>query len=138
MDLRGTVGKHGLIFAGLLQKKRRDKSQCYKMGRYSSPCCSCVAATGCPVFACVVPRVVPLLLGLAISGTSRLLAVVTLGLCLPILVGSLMQPLSAPHIMSPIITLFKGLKQKIKALFYSFFCLLPLGCSLGELRVHIF
>lgn len=57
VDLRGTVGTYEMLFAGLLQKKRRDKSQCYKIGRSASPCCSCVAAVGRPVFACVVPNV---------------------------------------------------------------------------------
>lgn len=108
------------------------------MGRSASPCCSCVAATRHLVFACVVPHVVPLVLGPAIYGTRRLLAVITLGLCLPILGDSLMQPLSALCAISSIITLLNCFKQKIKALFCSFLSLLSLGCSLGGQRVQMF
>lgn len=55
MDLRGTVGGSEMMFAGLLQKKRRDRSECCRMGNSASPFCSYVAAAGGHVFTCVVP-----------------------------------------------------------------------------------
>jgi len=107
------------MFAGLLWKKKRDRSECCRMGRSASPCCSYVAAAGllplcspvqCWAGTCSLSAPVP-----ASSGAGRVLAVLTLGPCLTVLVDSSLQPLTAPPPISPTVTLLKGFKQKIKS-----------------------